>query len=165
MAQNRIFKFRDIDQATLTLNGAVFGVEFQKSVSRAGSPCIAGLVGTKLRFTQPAAFEVTFTSGSSTDDPTTLTYGDIKTQIEGGSALIRVASWQGTLVLIEKTPANGVTVTSPSSGSDARGLLGFDTNGDTVGKIYSPASISVTPPCWVWADTNNENMHVVYAWE
>jgi hypothetical protein len=178
MAKNQIYKFKDVDQATIFLNGGIIGATSMRSQSTNARtnliPAIYGLVGKELKFLQPSVVTITFVAGSAPDDPQSLTFQDIKAQIEAGfggppttsSALI-VRSFDAFISMIETTPTNGVSLGLPAGGSalDARPLLGFSEGQNSTGVLYKPAAVSNTPPCWTWADTNNENMHVIYVWQ
>jgi hypothetical protein len=158
MATNKIYKFKDVTEAQAFLNGAVIG-----------SPVLANQVLAIFRNIVGKTFKigattVTFTvSGSPPDaDNTALTFKEVKAQIEAAVATVRVSLNEGKLVIIEATPASGVTIDKVGT---ANTMLGFDTKANTVGKVYNPPIISpVTTPQWVWAETV-ENAHVIYTWE
>lgn len=173
MAVNRIYKFRRIDDVSAFLNGGVVG----GSVNRAqggGTPAnigagINGLVGKTLKLSSPSAKTITFTTASSATppgtnpDPYTLLFKDIKAQVEAvATDVVVLLDAEQRLLLLEKAPSQGVTV--DKSGT-ANTLLGFDDDLDTVGKLYTPASVDTTVPCWTWANTGNDNMHTIFTWE
>jgi hypothetical protein len=155
MPANKVYKFKDIDEAELFLNGAVFGGDL-----RAG---VQNLVGTKLKFTLPAAVEHTFVVGAGAD-PYTLSLADLKSQLEGAVAGLRVRSFDGRLALMEITPSLGVTLIAATS-NDARAALGFDPAVSTVSKVYTPAIVTPVAPCWTAIAADDKNMHIVYVWE
>jgi len=155
MAVNKVYKFKDIDEAELFLNGAVVGGNIRNGV--------ANLVGKKLQFTLPAAVEHTFVTGSGSD-PYQLSLADLKSQLEGAVAGLRVRSFDGRLVFMETAPSGGVTIIAASV-DDARALLGFDPAASTVSKVYTPAIVTPTPPCWTAIAADDKNMHVIYVWE
>lgn len=173
MAVNRIYKFRRIDDVMAFVNGGVTG----GSVNRAqggGTPAnlgagINGLVGLTLKFKSPVVATVTFTTAASAvfpgtnPDPYTLLYKDIKAQVEAAvpSVLVLLDADQ-RLLLIEKTPSSGVVVDKAGT-SNTR--LGFDDDMDTTGRLYTPAIVSSTAPCWTWSYSDNSNMHNVFTWE
>jgi hypothetical protein len=176
MSTNKIYKFSDITQAQYFLNGAIFGGNVVPGSGSAaqgfgGNPNnvgvgISGLVGKTLIFTSPAAGTVTFTASSvsGNPDPNSLQPSDIKAQIEAVATGVRVSFWGGRLVIQEVTPTSGVAITSAGT---ANGILGFDTNQASTGKIYAPPGVSggAVAPCWTWAYSTNDNGHVVYTLE
>lgn len=172
MAQTKIYKFRDMEDVTFFLNGGLLSaknIQGSQVNTRSGLiPGISGLVGKKLNFLQPAVLEVTFTAGGNPDDPQTLTFQEVKQQIETAfaSALL-VRALNGSIALIENAPNLGVHLTTASTGlaHDARALLGFTPAADAVSVVYKPAAISTTPPCWVWADTTSDGFNTIYTWE
>ncbi len=83
---------------------------------------------------------------------------------QGASASIEVKSGTGGLLGILGLPAALTTVTGAAVNT-ANILLGFDQLNDTVGKLYTPAEVTPTPPCWTWAYSGNDNMHNIYTWE
>jgi hypothetical protein len=165
MAINKLYKFRRIDDVIPFLNGAIIGGTANMGYGPPShhAPGIQGLVGTTLTFTSPSAAVVTFApSSGSNPDPTVLLFSDIKAQIEAVLTTVRVTlNGDGQITITEKTPANGVAV----SGGTANALLGFDQANGMTGKVYKPASVSNSPPCWTWAYSGNDNMHNVYTWE
>jgi hypothetical protein len=178
MSANKLYKFRRIEDALNFLNGGVVGGSINKGTSGGSVPAgnmvgIAGLVGTTLIFTSPSAVTVTFVKsniGSGTavppgtnPDPYTLFYKDIVAQVEAAIPAVKVLlTPEQNLLFIEATPASGVTI---SAAGTANSLLGLDDNNAMVGKIYKPAVVSATAPCWTWAYSGNDNMHNVYTWE
>jgi hypothetical protein len=178
MALNRLRKFRRIDDVQVFLNGGVVGGPVNRSgvAGGGGTPMplgLVGLVGATLILSSPGSVTVTFVrsdgvGGSATPpgtnpDPFTLLFKDIKAQIEAaGPALLVTLDADQQIVISEAVPASGVTVSHTGT---ANGILGFDSNIDTVGKVYSPAVVSNSPPCWTWAYSGNDNMHNIYTWE
>lgn len=154
MATNKIRKFEDVDGVQLFLNGALFGGPLKGGIQ--------GLVGRKLKFLLPAAVEYTFITGTGTD-PYTLSLADIKTQLEGAVAGLRVRSYDGKLVLMEITPTGGVSIATATS-LESRALLGLDTVGTISSKVYAPPP-STTAPCWTFATIGTDNSHIIYTWE
>lgn len=75
-------------------------------------------------------------------------------------------------VLVTDAPAAqalGLTVAADvlSTGAATNGantLLGFDPDG-AAGKVYTPAAVDETAPCWVAAESSGENFHILYTWE
>ncbi len=178
MAQNRIQKFSNIDDATDFLNGAVVGGQVVKTGVVTGSidgvgTGIQGLVGQTLIFSEPAIATVTFVAsngvgGSGTapktnPDPSVLLLMDLKAQIQAVIPGLTVKqNSKGHLVLIETTPTNGVTVSHTGT---ANPLLGFDSAVDSVGKFYKPSSTTATAPIWTWMQTDNNNSVTVVTYE
>ena len=155
MAVNKVYKFKDIDEAELFLNGAIFGGDLRKGVQN--------LVGKKIKFTLPTAVEYTFVAGPG-PDPYTLSLASIKSQLEAGVTGLRVRSFDGRLVLMEVTPAGGVILIAATS-NDARAALGFDPAATTTSKVYTPAIVTPTAPCWTAIAADDKNMHIIYVWE
>lgn len=154
MAVNKVYKFRDIVEAELFLNGAVIG----RGNVEQGFP----VVGKKLTFTAPGpAGVVTFTNGTNPSDPYTLYFKDVKAQIEAAVVGVKISSKDGKIVFMSAT---GVTIHPTGASDDACSLFGLDIAADSTGTVYKPGTIDPTPPCWVWSDTNGENMHVIYVW-
>lgn len=181
MAQNKIYKWATIDQLTAFLNGAVFSSKGTPTVGGGGGGSIApqlpvgwsGLVGKTLTLAAPGPTgSCTFVASNTgtgsgvapgtNPDPYTLLLKDIKAQIEAAITGVTVSMATGVLQIIETTPSKGVTVSSAGSANSA---LGFDTNANTVGKLYTPVEISATAPCWVWSDTDNNGQNIIYCWE
>jgi hypothetical protein len=181
MPANRVRKFLRLDDLQFFLNGGIVGGTFNKSQG-GGSPAplgigLNGLVGKTVVFTSPSAVTVTFGLSSGTyggvpgsnvppgtnPDPNTLIFQDIKAQIQAAiPAVLVAADADGHLVFVEVTPASGVALSNTGT---ANGILGFSSTGADVGKFYSPAAVSVTPPCWVWAYSGNDNQHTIFTWE
>jgi hypothetical protein len=181
MAANKLYKFRRIEDVLNFLNGGIVGGTLVKAQG-GGTPAnlgpgINGLVGKTLIFTAPASATVTFatvaTGGGSADpttsppgtnpDPYTLLFKDIKKQIEAAvSGTLVIQNAEGQLVIIESSPSGGVTLVKTGT---ANALLGFDISKDTVGKVYKPAAVSNSAPCWTWSDLGNDNMFSVWTWE
>lgn len=156
MAQNKVYRFKDLNEAMLFLNGAVIG----KAIPLNG---IQGLVGRKIKFTLPAAVEHTFVTGGGTD-PYTLSLDDIKTQLEAAVAGLKVRTFEGKLVLQESTPSGGVVIIAATS-AEARALLGLDPANTITSKVFRPVSINVAPPCWIALQVDDNNYHTIYTWE
>jgi hypothetical protein len=155
MATNKVYKFRDIVEAELFLNGAILG----------GGNADKGyaVVGKKLHFTAPGPVgTVTFTTGTNPNDPYTLYLKDVKTQVETAVAGIKVFTKDNRIVF---TSSTGVVLHPTGAADDANAAFGFDPLQDVVGKVYTPVDVSATPPCWTWAGISNENMHVLFTWE
>jgi hypothetical protein len=153
MAQNRIHKFSDINEAQIFLNGGLVGAEVSKG--------IGGLVGLTLTFDAPD-FAVTFAHAEVTDrDPYTLLLSDIKAQIEEESDDILVTQSGGRIVFIEKTPSAGTALSD--NDELAKAILGFDRNNAVVGKVYHPPGIG-GPPNFTWVAITDAN-HGIYTWE
>jgi len=154
MASLKLRKFRSAAELEFFLNGGIAG----------GTPVLSGvtgLVGQGLIFTSPSA-TCTFTAGA---DPLTLTFAEIKAQIEAqitGSRVIPVGL-EGRIGIIESTPTNGIALNS--TGAVAKSLLGFPSAVAVAGKVYSYNS-SFTAPCVVsiYFDTQS-SAHILASWE
>lgn len=181
MPANNIYKFPTIDMLKSFLNGAVFGNGGTNTIGGSGGGSVApglqvgwsGLVGKTLILAAPGpAGTVTFVasntgSGSGVapgknPDPNTLLLKDIKAQVEAAIPTVRVSMSSGKLQLVEVTPANGVTVSHTGT---ANSILGFDSNVNSVGKLYTPAEVTPTAPCWTWSDTDNNGQLIVFTYE
>lgn len=175
MAINRLRKFRRIDDVLNFLNGGIVGGPVNKVTGGSSSPIagVSGLVGKTLIFSSPSAATVTFAVSSgaggsanppgTNPDPYTLLFKDIKAQIEAVLATVHcTTNAEGQLVITEVTPSAGVAVTGAGT---ANTLLGFDSAQATSGKLYSPVEVSNTAPCWVWAESGNDNMTSIFTWE
>lgn len=131
----KLYKFRELAEMELHLNGAVFG-----SDSKKGFPIAVGMA---LKFLLPAAITVTFTAGAV---PGQLTYIELKTQIEAAAALVRVTILGDRIAILEKTPSLGVQIDSLAHGSTANQYLGMDLAGVT-GRVYMyPDGVSAAVP-------------------
>lgn len=151
MAINKVYRFKDLNEATFFLNGALIG-------GAIGSPGIANLVGKKLKFTTPAAAEHTFVAGALSGY---LTIKEIKTQLEAAVAGLAVRSFQGRIVL---QSATGIVLINATS-ADARDVLGIDSSGTVTTKVYTPAAIAAVAPCWTALQVDDNNFHTIYTWE
>lgn len=83
---------------------------------------------------------------------------------QGAGESIQVVSGTGGLLALLGLPVALTTVTGAATNT-ANTLLGFDQLNDTVGKVYTPAEVTPTAPCWTWAYSGNDNMHNLYTWE
>lgn len=152
MAINKIYKFANYDEIQDFLNGGVFGGVVVQDGSKAG---VRGLTGkTFIVQSTPVTFVATT---SLPGDPDLFLFKDIKAQIEAAVATVTVKSIRNRIVIIEKTPTSGVTVTKTGT---ANALLGFDSSVDTAGKVYNEPSSASTPK-WVWFENTGENSYVV----
>ena len=155
MAINKVYKFKDTQAAQAFLNGALFSSPvFANKVV----PIVRAIVGKTLKI---GATTVTFVAaGTPPDgDPSALLFKDIK--VEAAVATVKLFMDEGRIGIIEATPATGVTVDKIGTSNP---LLGFDTSINSVSKVYTPVSISPTPPCWVWADAL-DTAPLIYTWE
>lgn len=126
-----IHKFRDISELEVFLNGAIFG----RSIVGVGQEF--DLAGKTLTFTSPVAV-VTFTAPAGKE---TLSYGDVKSQIETGNIHVKVCIVGGHLAIVEKTPTNGVAVADAAE--PAQAILGIG-RGATGALVLD--QMSATPP-------------------
>ena len=155
MAANRLFKFRTILELEPFLNGAALsGPCFEKQ------GWLSGIIGKTLIV---EGTTVTFVAGSvpPDGDVTALYFKDVKAQIEAAVATVKVLHLEGRVVIIESTITSGVTVGALGT---ANQNFGFNTAGDTIGKVYSPVDISNTPPTWVDIQLSDQ-MYVLSTWE
>lgn len=79
---------------------------------------------------------------------------------QGAAASIAVINTSTSLTQLGLTAATftGAAVNTANS------LLGFDESHNTVGLFYATPTTN-TAPCWVWAYSTNDNMHVLYTLE
>jgi hypothetical protein len=153
MAQNRIYKFSDINEMQLFLNGALIGGPIPNGMG--------ALVGLTLTFTAPA-FALTFAPSDATDrDPNLLLFSDLKAQIEAENDAVLVTQWNGRIVFIEKTPSSGMAFGTEDE--PAKTLLGFDKNRAMVGRLFHPPGIG-GPPNFTYI-YSSDSSHVVLTWE
>lgn len=142
----KVYKFRDTQEATWFLQGAIIGADISKGVF--------GLVGLTLNFTNPVG-AVTFVTASREGDK--LLLKDIKTQVEAAIVTLKVTSLGGRIVFIEATPTTGVQV--PTTDQAAKSLLGFDQNTAFAGKFYGV--VPGTPPAFISASLGADGMILV----
>jgi hypothetical protein len=175
MTINKLYKFTEVFEVETFLNGGVIGGEVKGAMTGtpAGLNCgIPGLIGKTLKFTSPGAITATFAAptgvGGSAEpgvgtnpDPTVLLFKDIKLQVEAASALLKVFSINGRIVIREATATSGIAI--DPTGTASR-LLGFDGTVATVGKLFN-APPSAVVPCWTWAYCDSNNMHCIYTRE
>ena len=157
MAVNKIYKFKDIQDAQAFLNGALFGSPvFQNR----GAAIVRAIVGKTINI---AGTTVTFVAAASAPDgdSSALLFKDIKAQVEATVATVRLFVSEGRIGIIQVTPTTGVTVTGTGT---ANSLLGFDIAASSVSKVYTPSGITATAPCWVNAQCM-DSTHIVYTWE
>lgn len=156
MAKIVAYKFQELAQLNNFMAGGLQGV----SVTQGPGSSIRGLplAGTTLTLTNPAG-TVTFTSGTAENG--LLSLKDIKQQIEGAIAGVKVLQYSGYLFLVEATPSTGIVV-------DAAGgnpILGIE-NGAR-GRVINPNTGSAAPtlPYLLAAYPSAENGHVLYVVE
>lgn len=146
----KIYKFKDIVEAQHFLNGGVVGGK---------ADVVGGLVGKTLIL---EATTVTFVAaGAGVDgDQNALRFKDIKAQIEGAVATVKVSLIDGKIAIVKSTPA-AITVAKTGTGT---ALLGFSTQNDTVSKLFAPPPSAVVP-AWTWACVGPDNSHIIYTLE
>lgn len=157
MASNRVYKFKDIQDTQAFLNGALFGGPV---LSNLPVPMVRNIIGKTFKI---GATTVTFVAAPTPPDgdPYALLFADIKAQVEAAVATVKLFVSEGRIGIIEVTPLNGVTVDKIGTANTA---MGFDTAVNSVSKVYKPAPLDPTPPCWVWIETL-DTTHIVYTWE
>ena len=157
MAKIHVYKFREIDEVSLFLEGGVLGANIAQP--REGPPGVMGLVGLTLTMLVPAG-TCTFVAGA--DPNGLLTFGEIHTQIQAAIATLRVRQLSGRLVFVEVTPTTGASVQAGAAAS----LLGFDSAANTTGKVFgSPFIAGPVVPYFMQAYSTNDNVHVIYTFE
>jgi hypothetical protein len=150
MATNKVYRFKDSNEAALFLNGALIGGAIERG--------FLNLVGRKIKFTTPVAAEHTFVAGATIG---ILTLQEIKAQLEAAVTGLAVRSYQGRIVL---QSATGVVLINATS-LEARGLLGLDAQGTVTAKVYTPAAVTPVAPCWTALQVDDNNYHTIYTWE
>jgi len=166
MAIWKVNKFRELDELNMFLNGAVVGGDvsyFAQTIAQGGGGQrdIPPLVGLTFKTKAPGpAGTCTFIAGANPGGK--LLFKEIKSQIEGAIAGVKVRQFEGHLVIVESSPANGITIDKTGT---ANAVLGFDTGNDTIGKVYGTPYGTPTPPYFGFAYSVNDNMHVVYTFE
>lgn len=152
MSVFKFYKFATTDLMGYFLNGGI---------TASGKPVrgYQNIVGKTLIFTSPASHTVTFTKGTSTDDPASLTFAEVATQIHAVMTGVVALATEDGLVLMESTPSAGVAVTKLGT---ANPVLGLDSSAATTGKIFTyPDGVTgASAPHWVQAYFSN-GYHVV----
>lgn len=157
MPNIKIYKFRDLGEADLFLNGGILGGD---QVARGFN-----VVGKTLHFAAPGPVGmVTFATGSDPRDPYRLYFKDVKAQVEGAIPQIQVFSIGGRIAFRETNPTGGL-VLRPVDDTDANLAFGFDANEDTVGLLYQPSAVSSNPPCLLSSSVAIDGSYVLYTWE
>lgn len=167
MAGWKLWKFRELDEITFFLNGAVLGADLSgngQAIASGGGGTrdIASLAGKTFKTKAPGPVgTVTFVAG--TDPGGRLLPKEIKSQIEAAIATIKVYFLSGRIVIQEATPSAGTVIDKTGT---ANTILGFDTAADSPGKVYgSPYVSPPVVPYFGWSYSVNDNMHVVYTFE
>lgn len=122
----KLKKFRNLEEANLLLNGALYGGKIGGGVD--------DIVGKTLTFTAPAGTK-TFTQGTQYQGR--LSFAEIKTQLETAIANLKVSNLDGIIVF---SHASGTAVTLASADEPARLLLGLPNNEALSGKVYAGPS-------------------------
>lgn len=152
MTTARIYKFEDTQLVQDFLNGAVMG---GKDLNGG----VYGLVGKKV------TIEGTLVTFAAVGGQDFFLPKDIKAQIEGAVATVKVKFHKGRLVIYESTTTNGITVTGPNDATDARDALGLEKGAvTTTGKYFVPAGGTPTAPCYT-AIYFDGSAHVVVTME
>lgn len=126
MAALKFRKYRNIETANLLLNGALEG--------GAVGPGVDNIVGKTITFTAPAGTK-TFTQGTQYQGR--LTFAEIKSQLEGAIANLRVLQLDGKIVFRH---ASGTAVTLAAVNESGRVPLGLPNNEALAGVVYAPSS-------------------------
>lgn len=114
----KTYKFQELAKLERHLNGALHGgVDPRKGYG--------GIVGQSITFVKPAAVTYTFVAGTLGYNQ--LLFSEVKTQLEGAVAGLKVYQDGPELVLIETTPSMGIQL----SGGTALPSLGFAAAGAT----------------------------------
>lgn len=157
MASNKIYKFKDIQDAQAFLNGALFGSPvFQNQ----RVPILRDIVGKTVNINGTL---VTFVAAAVAPDgdASALLFKDVKTQVEAALATVRLFMSEGRVGIVQTTPTTGVTITDVGTAND---ILGFDATGSSVAKVYTPSGITAVAPCWVACECMDAT-HIIYTWE
>jgi hypothetical protein len=154
----RVRKFGTIDELELFLQGGI--ISTRKIPDR-----YSGVVGKTLIFTQPTSATATFTTVNNQVDPSSLSFQEVKAQLEAAITGLTVKQRGGALVLIQTTPTvgGGVTIT----GGTGRSELGLGENSTEAGKVYDTPNGSAAPtvPYVVNAYMSSDNSHVLITQE
>lgn len=119
----KIRKFRNIEEANLVLNGAVYGGRVDSGVDQ--------LVGKTITFTAPAGTK-TFTQGGQYAGR--LSFAEIKSQLEGAIANLRVHNIGGFIVFAH---TSGTAVSLGAVNETGRAPLGLPNNKAVSGTVYA----------------------------
>lgn len=164
----KIYKFREMDELTYFLNGAVIGPDiswFAQSIkSGGGGTKDAPVLATKTFKTKAPGPAGTCTFVAGADAAGRLTPKEIKTQIEAAIANVKVYFLSGRIVIQETTPTNGITIDKTGTANSA---LGFDIAEDMVAKVYKSPFHATPPvaPYFIDSYSVNDNMHVIVVME
>lgn len=109
-----IKKFRDLFEANTFLQGGIIGGQCVN---------VGNLDGKTITFKSPAAATVTFSSPGGS-----LSFAEIKAQIESAVAGLQVNQFGGRIVLVESTPSSGVEILASSAGGHATMIGTVDLN-------------------------------------
>lgn len=154
----RVRKFSTIDELELFLQGAVTSTK--KLPDR-----YTAVVGKTLIFTKPTSVTATFTTVNNQVDPSSLSFQEVKSQLETQVTGLTVRQRGGQLVLIQTTPVvgGGVTIT----GGTGRAELGLGENSTEAGKVYDAQNGATAPtvPFVVQAYMSSDNSHVLITQE
>ncbi len=133
----KTYKFNSLDEMNRFLAGTLVGKKLP-------GPVIYGLVGTKVKFVQPAAAQHTFVAGSRSDGG--LLVSEIKAQLEGTVTGLVVTQVDGGIAFTSSSGA-GVELVEPDAPKGAA-LLGFSDEGAAKTLVYAAPG---TAPCIVQA--------------
>jgi hypothetical protein len=129
-------KFTNVQELNDHLVGVIVGgVDVRRGVY--------DLQGKTLIFTSPSSTTVTFSKAGGTSQ-TLFTIQDIKGQIEAQLGAVTVKFKDGMVIIVEDTPASGVSITALGT---ANGILGFGNVIATSGKFYG--AVIASPPAFV----------------
>ena len=161
MSVIKIYKFRDIEECNIFMQGGILGGQIP--LLSTGGLGYEGIVGKTLQFTSPAAVTHTFIAGTAAGGA--LSFSDLKTQLEAAVSGLLVYQFGGQVVFIESSPSGGVLLKA-DNGAGANRYFGFDSNNDTAGVVYgSPYGDGPTAPYWMTAYSDSNNMHVIHTFE
>lgn len=122
----KIKKFRNVDEANHMLNGGLIGGDMKTGG-------IDDLVGKTITFTSPVGTK-TFTA-STTQHTGRLSFADIKAQLEGAMATLRVVLIAGRIAFRHATP--GTVVSLGAVNESGRVPLGLPNNEAISGVVYA----------------------------
>lgn len=144
----KTYKFRDINELELHLNGAIFGGPLAAGIN--------GLEGKTLIFTRPSVGTCTFVAPSN---GASHTLADIKSELEAAIAGLQVSAKDGKLVLQQATPVAGEGV--EITGGTARTSLGWGGAATLRGRVYSCPDGAAAPTAPYYVNTLMDGAMVV----
>lgn len=141
----KVYKFKDIIELQHFLNGGVVG----------GPALVVNDIVDKTLIIGATTVTFAVAGEGVGGDKSALYFKDIRTQIMAAVATVDVLLIDGKIAIILKVPG---ALTIDKDGTANR-LLGFDTQVDTVSKLYAkPGSVA---PAWEMVSIGLDNSHIL----